>query len=436
MKKCKTLILIISFIMIISFFIIYNKKENYIDDNYYVQKNDSLLSMNLEQTAGVGDYKTVTQSKWPTEGYVFNSELSRCENGSTLSWNDTNKSVVVSGNISDKCYVYFDIYVVPTLASYIKSLYTGTQGENNLYYHNETLENGASDNSYRYAGGIYKLTDAGKATGATVLVSYDDTTVPLIYLYCDGGEHHLAYSCKNGIQGFGVRGVNGTGYYDDTLKKAIDVGYVAENNINNYVCLGTTTNSCADDSLYRIIGVFDDKVKLIKYSSIGNMYWDDTGSYAWATASLNTYLNSQYLNGLGIFANIISHSIWKASDVSFSSNSTLESVFTAEMADNVVTVNTKIGLAYVSDYGFAADSSTWLNNGWQSDKIGWLKNFESWTITSQGGGSLAWTAPKGSTFVNSFVDIDEFSTRPTFYLNSDVSYISGTGAKNDPFIIN
>lgn len=249
MKKCKTLLLIFSFIIIINFFIIYNKKENYIDDNYYVQKNNPLLAMNLEQTAGAGDYKTVTQSKWPTEGYVFNSELSRCENGSTLSW-------------------------------------------------------------------------------------------------------------------------------------------------------------------------------------------DDTGSYAWATASLNTYLNSQYLNGLGTFANIISDSIWKASDVSFNSNSTLESVFNAEMADNVVIVNTKIGLAYVSDYGFAADSSIWLNNGWQSDTIGWLKNFESWTITSQGGGSLAWTASKASTFVNSFVDIDEFSTRPTFYLNSDVSYISGTGEKADPFIIN
>ena len=59
MKKCKTLILIISFIMIISFFIIYNKKENYIDDNYYVQKNDSLLSMNLEQTAGVSGLRKV-----------------------------------------------------------------------------------------------------------------------------------------------------------------------------------------------------------------------------------------------------------------------------------------------------------------------------------------------------------------------------------------
>lgn len=60
MKKCKTLLLIFSFIIIINFFIIYNKKENYIDDNYYVQKNNPLLAMNLEQTAGAGDYKTVT----------------------------------------------------------------------------------------------------------------------------------------------------------------------------------------------------------------------------------------------------------------------------------------------------------------------------------------------------------------------------------------
>ena len=72
------------------------------------QKN-KLLTMNLEQTAGAGDYKTVTQSEWPTEGYKFNSELSRCENGSTLNWDDDRKTVIISGNLSDKCYVYFDL---------------------------------------------------------------------------------------------------------------------------------------------------------------------------------------------------------------------------------------------------------------------------------------------------------------------------------------
>ena len=39
-----------------------------------------------------------------------------------------------------------------TLAEYVISQYTGTQGENGIYYHNSALTNGAGDNSYRYAG--------------------------------------------------------------------------------------------------------------------------------------------------------------------------------------------------------------------------------------------------------------------------------------------
>lgn len=88
-----------------------NKSEEISKTN---QKN-KLLTMNLEQTAGSGDYKTVTQSNWPTDGYIFNSDLSKCENGSELSWNDTKKAVVVSGNLSDKCYIYFDIALPYTI---------------------------------------------------------------------------------------------------------------------------------------------------------------------------------------------------------------------------------------------------------------------------------------------------------------------------------
>ena len=39
----------------------------------------------------------------------------------------------------------------PTLADYVMSLYTGTQGTNSIYYHDASLTNGAGDNSYRYA---------------------------------------------------------------------------------------------------------------------------------------------------------------------------------------------------------------------------------------------------------------------------------------------
>ena len=187
-KKILTIILIILFSFVAER-INTNKTDVYEEQNKSsIKKNKNALSMNLEQTAGAGDYKTVTQSSWPTEGYKFNTELSRCENGSTLSWDDTKKAVIMQGNVSDKCYVYFDIFQ-PTLAEYIKSQYTGIQGENVIYYHNSSLENGAGDNSYRYAGGDYVLTDAGKATGAAEILAYNDDVTSLIDFYCGDTKH-------------------------------------------------------------------------------------------------------------------------------------------------------------------------------------------------------------------------------------------------------
>ena len=84
-KKKLTIILIILFIGFVAERINTNKSDVYDEQNKSsIKKNKNMLSMNLEQTAGAGDYKTVTQSEWPTEGYIFNTELSRCENGSAL----------------------------------------------------------------------------------------------------------------------------------------------------------------------------------------------------------------------------------------------------------------------------------------------------------------------------------------------------------------
>ncbi len=111
MKKLKILLSISLLLLILfSFILIKNNNVNDIFENKNkVDKSvNKSISMNLEQTAGTGDYKTVSRSNWPTKGYKFNEELSRCENGSILSWDDTKKVVVLSGNSLDKCYVYFD----------------------------------------------------------------------------------------------------------------------------------------------------------------------------------------------------------------------------------------------------------------------------------------------------------------------------------------
>ena len=129
-----------------------NKYKVYEEETKQIKKHVDTISMMLETEAGSGNYEMTTRESWPTDGYVFNTTLSKCENGGELSWDDTNKRVLMGGNVSDKCYVYFDVYVPPrfdeicdetTLACHVAKLYTGTQGDNNIYYHDSSLTNGA-----------------------------------------------------------------------------------------------------------------------------------------------------------------------------------------------------------------------------------------------------------------------------------------------------
>ena len=111
MSKSKYIsIIIIQFILIFTLVINTNKPKEIMNDNNtkIVKKNKDTISMMLETEAGSGNYEMTTRDSWPTEWYIFNSTLSKCENGGELAWDDTNKKVLMSGNMSDKCYVYFD----------------------------------------------------------------------------------------------------------------------------------------------------------------------------------------------------------------------------------------------------------------------------------------------------------------------------------------
>lgn len=86
----------------------------YVNGNKNLNSNDinnekyNTLGLLLETEVGSGIYETSSSDTYPTSGYKFNSELSKCENGGELSWDDVNKKVVFLGNVSDKCYIYFD----------------------------------------------------------------------------------------------------------------------------------------------------------------------------------------------------------------------------------------------------------------------------------------------------------------------------------------
>lgn len=419
MKKHIKLLVVLGIILVGSFsFYLFKgyKKDALVYENNKIKPSSSGIAMMLETSAGSGNYEMTTRSEWPTEGYVFNANLSKCENGSELSWDNENKKVLMSGNKSDKCYVYFDVYVKPQvlLADYVKSLYTGTQGANNIYYHDTSLTNGAGDNSYRFAG--------------------------------------------------------------------------ASDAVNNYVCFGSTQSPCPADNLYRIIGVFGDKVKLIKsdyattallgadgdYSKMytannwgnsaykGNNLanvaaynWNKTGQNTWSLSNLNkTNLNQNFITNIGAdWAAKIAETTWKVGGNIWANIGTQPSKtayqneivnpVTTNSQDNATELKAKIGLMYASDYGFAAAPSAWTTALYSYDgaaikNVNWMyMGLYEWTISRNADDSYdAFRVYNTGDVSHNNVGDDAYAVRPVFSLTSSVNYASGSGSATDPIVVN
>ena len=115
-KKTFLIMTILIIIFICSIIIIKKNKEVYHQSKNY-EINDGNLSIMLEETPKKGDYKISNLNMWSDDNYVYNSNLSYCENGSKLNWNDETRMLTFSSSFTDKCYLYFGIYIKPTVNS-------------------------------------------------------------------------------------------------------------------------------------------------------------------------------------------------------------------------------------------------------------------------------------------------------------------------------
>ena len=425
-----------------------NNKTNTATEHYYLYLNISnntftysidnntpeiLLSIkdgsNNEITTLTGlTYKMVTDGKGASiKGFdittkkglitILNNREITTTSTKTEEWNVTVTFVNYNSNQSGNAGKNFTAKLmiqktkIPTLAEYVVSQYTGTQGDNGIYYHNSILTNGAGDNSYRYAG--------------------------------------------------------------------------ASEKVNNFVCFGSTETPCPTDNLYRIIGVFEDKVKLIKYdyatnallgtdgdyygsstpdstyykgslSSVDAYYWNykaaNNSSNTWSTSLLNKInLNTNYLNNIGMtWSNVIEDATWKVSGHTTISVTPSE-MYNAEITNATKTYGpsngtSKIGLVYASDYGFAASPSAWtttLNNYNGNDANGTSIKTINWMYMGQHEWSMA---PNSSYSHSVFFLYDRgylghhyanaaYGSRPVMYLKSSVLYAGGSGTKDSPITL-
>ena len=213
----------------------------------------------------------------------------------------------------------------------------------------------------------------------------------------------------------------------------------ASNQVNNYVCFGSTQSPCPADNLYRIIGVFGDRVKLIKSTSVGKKAWDSNGKTTWSTSSLNTYLNNEFINTFDETTNgKIAETTWKVGGFS-DSNQPANTVYQNEI-NSSPSETKKIGLMYASDYGFAAAPSAWTAelttyDGEAIRNVNWMyMRLYEWTISRFGDYFVFCVYDAGGMF-NNLAD-SAYAVRPVFYLTSSVNYVSGSGSAADPISIN
>ena len=379
MKKKYIILSIIVLVLLITFVTSFNyfkTSNNYVEDSVNNQtKIIKGISMNLEQTAGAGDYKTVTQSSWPTEGYKFNTELSRCENGSTLSWDDSKKAVVMNGNVSDKCYVYFD--KVLTLANYVISQYTGIQGENSLYYHDSNLANGVGDNSYRYAGASDSVNNY-ICLGSDAATCPDDNLFRIIGVF--GAQTKVIRAKSVGNQKWDTSSSNK--WSSSSLNTYLNGTYLTS--------LGTLKNKIATTT-WKVGGGTPANISEVVPKTA---YQNEVGSSA-STTTVNKKIGLMYVSDYYYSA---SPSAWTL--MGYNSDAT-------------------------KDYR-AAKTTNWL----------YLGSYE-WTISCHSGTSYSAFGVGNLGYVSGYFDVSTSSAvRPTFNLESSVKYVSGSGSMSDPVRVN
>ena len=327
-----------------------------------------------------------------------------------------------------------------TLACHVAKLYSGIQWENNIYYHNGTIRNSSE----------FKI-DSYDENGDYIEITYQAGTI------LDANDNSYRFAGPS-------------------------------DQVNNFVCFGSSASSCSENNLYRIIGVIDEKVKLIKYDYMtteelgtdgdyigtydignatykGNNYasiatygWNyratNSATHTWSISLFNNInLNTNFINYLGTeWSNKIAITTWKVGGNIYSNIGTEIPSVTYQneiinpdapnSTDNATEYQAKIGLMYVSDYGYAASPDAWtltmehyddttaISNNWM------YMGLKELTISRLADDSFNVHDVSDIGYVESDGVYRSIAGRVFFNLESSVIYKSGSGTISDPIRIN
>ena len=449
----KKIIVLISCVFVTCLVIIfaYNKSFNKNKHIEEIKENSSnkvpdMVSIMLETGVDTNKYELSSSNEYPTSKYEFNSVKSKCENGGTITYNETTKKLILKSNISTKCYAYFDV-VPPDVTLAITNRPT-------IYGKLGTINCTGSSATYNQQ---YNRVEISSFNGkySSCNLNYTDST----------SKVNLA-SYIMGLSGK----TQGTG------KVVNENGYRYEGkNPNNYIWF--------NNEYWRIIGVFDSAshgvsgknlVKIIRAETLDGLAWHKSNTNDWTASSLKLLLNGAYYNAQdgtssgycygysttatancdytkrGIqsgYRGMIASVTWHLGG--YSSNSATTDAFygyergTTVYSGRPTSTTGYIGLMYPSDYGYSVLSSSCARttnlgsyNSANCAGQSWLygKGYE-WTLTPFSSNSLSVFILDNNGYVGTFYANSGYGSRPVLYLDASVYKIDGDGSLNNPYIV-
>ena len=229
--------------------------------------------------------------------------------------------------------------------------------------------------------------------------------------------------------------------------------------VNNYVTFNNET--------WRIIGVIptedtngnvENRFKIIRDTSIGNMYWNTNNKNNWVTATLNTYLNNDYYNTLTDDAkNMIGTTKYYLGGYN-TSKITTDIMWQYERKNetnkngyyygtNPIMQNDaskKIAIMYASDYGYAAskecknDLSNYSSSVNCKAPNNWIDNStNTWLLPHNSSNyNYSFYMYSGS-FVHDSSNVSGYlaAVYPVLSLSSNIKISGGSGTNSDPYTL-
>ena len=339
-----------------------------------------------------------------------------------------------------------------------------------IYQNNFTYNNSNEKQTHTYRLRIWLKNDVDLSKYTTKTETENGTNVTL--------ENHI-FKFKVNVNTYESGAANtlialtdnkdNSGLYTITHEKDSTLQIGTNEGITEYRYRGASPKNYVtfNNEVWRIIGVFpvddgtgniENRIKLIRNASVGTQLWNSTqvsstSSYNnWTGATLKTYLNTTYYNTLSnideqsmignakYYLGGYTQSTGISKDMMYQYERKISGSNTYYYGTNPNSWTGKIGLMYISDYGYAASDTCTSNLSSYNDETctsnNWLYNIKK----------NEWLLPQRSNYSGDVFNIDadglvgfnsasnnNYAVRPTLYLKYNVQISSGDGTSSNPY---